>query len=209
MFCPSTRCPDFRALGIHAEYRDELSVCPLCGAALVEGPPQPPDTRLTGERLGKALAVSVTLRPQWFRVALQSLVPGALAPLCLAASQPRSTRALLLAGLSFLLVGLALAARAAVQRFSIQNGIVRYSTLLGQARQAPIDEIQAVHFEAVAETYWEGFLPFPQLLLVVGPPASRREVRVDLSAYRRKHMRKLLDLLKEVGLLKRRRRLSL
>ncbi len=35
MFCPNDDCPDFVGTGLRAEYRDDVSVCPFCGAALV------------------------------------------------------------------------------------------------------------------------------------------------------------------------------
>jgi len=45
MFCPNDECPDLLNTGIRAEYREDLSACPFCGAALVhwveEKPPQP------------------------------------------------------------------------------------------------------------------------------------------------------------------------
>lgn len=35
MFCPNDDCPDFVSTGLRAEYRDDVSVCPFCGVALV------------------------------------------------------------------------------------------------------------------------------------------------------------------------------
>ena len=36
MFCPNRECPDFVESHIHGEYVDGVTVCPICGAALVE-----------------------------------------------------------------------------------------------------------------------------------------------------------------------------
>lgn len=35
MFCPNDDCPDYLSTGLRAEYRDDVTVCPFCGAALV------------------------------------------------------------------------------------------------------------------------------------------------------------------------------
>jgi hypothetical protein len=36
VFCPNRECPDFVESHIHGEYVDGVTVCPICGAALVE-----------------------------------------------------------------------------------------------------------------------------------------------------------------------------
>ena len=36
MFCPNRECPDFVESHIHGEYVDGVTVCPVCGATLVE-----------------------------------------------------------------------------------------------------------------------------------------------------------------------------
>jgi hypothetical protein len=45
MYCPNPDCPDFLETGSHAEYVAGITVCPKCGAYLVDTPPEhPPDS---------------------------------------------------------------------------------------------------------------------------------------------------------------------
>ena len=46
MYCPNPECPDVQESGEPAEYRDDVRVCPKCGAALAPG--APPDAREDG-----------------------------------------------------------------------------------------------------------------------------------------------------------------
>ncbi len=46
MYCPNRECDDFQATGEPGEYRDEIEVCPKCGARLVH---ERPDQRERGE----------------------------------------------------------------------------------------------------------------------------------------------------------------
>jgi len=39
MWCPNRECDDFQATGEPGEYRDEIEVCPRCGARLVHERP--------------------------------------------------------------------------------------------------------------------------------------------------------------------------
>jgi hypothetical protein len=41
MFCPNRECPDFVESGEPGEYRDDIEICPKCGARLVHEPPTP------------------------------------------------------------------------------------------------------------------------------------------------------------------------
>lgn len=43
MFCLNPQCPDAVFLGIHGEYREELTVCPKCGATLAAKDPDRED----------------------------------------------------------------------------------------------------------------------------------------------------------------------
>lgn len=38
MLCPNKDCRDYQLTGFHAEFVDGVSVCPTCGASLVESP---------------------------------------------------------------------------------------------------------------------------------------------------------------------------
>jgi hypothetical protein len=39
VFCPNRDCPDFQGSGVPGEYREDIMVCPKCGASLVREPP--------------------------------------------------------------------------------------------------------------------------------------------------------------------------
>ena len=41
MFCPNRECPDFLESGEPGEYRDDVEICPKCGARLEHAPPEP------------------------------------------------------------------------------------------------------------------------------------------------------------------------
>jgi len=41
--CPDPACPELEVNGRPGEYRDEVEVCPFCGATLVAGPPPAPE----------------------------------------------------------------------------------------------------------------------------------------------------------------------
>lgn len=43
MFCPNVECLDFVEGGVHGEYVDTVTVCPVCGARLVERLPEQPE----------------------------------------------------------------------------------------------------------------------------------------------------------------------
>ena len=46
MYCVNKDCPDFKATGLHGEYRDGIAECPYCGEALAHAIPEtPPDGR--------------------------------------------------------------------------------------------------------------------------------------------------------------------
>jgi len=38
VFCPNKECRDYQLTGFHADFVDGVTVCPTCGAALVEFP---------------------------------------------------------------------------------------------------------------------------------------------------------------------------
>ena len=40
MFCPNRECVDFEEIGEPGEYRDDIEVCPKCGARLVHERPE-------------------------------------------------------------------------------------------------------------------------------------------------------------------------
>ena len=52
MYCPNRACPDFQESGEPGEYRDEIRVCPKCGARLVAEPP--PELRRATAAAGEA-----------------------------------------------------------------------------------------------------------------------------------------------------------
>jgi hypothetical protein len=66
VFCPNRDCPDFQETGLPGEYREEIVVCPKCGAHLVPEPPVRREAEAsgsvpTGERdaaLGRLVAVA-------------------------------------------------------------------------------------------------------------------------------------------------------
>ena len=39
MYCPNRECPDFKETGVPGEYVEGVTVCPFCGASLVEEMP--------------------------------------------------------------------------------------------------------------------------------------------------------------------------
>jgi hypothetical protein len=38
MYCTNDDCPDYKATGVHGEYRDDITVCPYCGQPLQPAP---------------------------------------------------------------------------------------------------------------------------------------------------------------------------
>jgi len=40
MFCANPQCPEFVELGVHGEYQEEITRCPVCGADLVAELPE-------------------------------------------------------------------------------------------------------------------------------------------------------------------------
>ena len=42
MYCINSGCPDFKATGLHGEYRDGVTVCPYCGEPLADSLPESP-----------------------------------------------------------------------------------------------------------------------------------------------------------------------
>jgi hypothetical protein len=48
MFCPNDDCPDFVKTGLRSEYREDITVCPYCGAAMVAERPDDPELELDG-----------------------------------------------------------------------------------------------------------------------------------------------------------------
>ena len=35
MFCPNDECPDFLTTGLRSEYRQDVTICPICATHLV------------------------------------------------------------------------------------------------------------------------------------------------------------------------------
>jgi hypothetical protein len=48
VFCPNRECRDYQLTGFHADFVDGVTVCPTCGAALVELP-DPDDRDFEGD----------------------------------------------------------------------------------------------------------------------------------------------------------------
>jgi len=48
MFCPNDECPDFVNTGLRSEYRDDVMVCPYCGASMVAHRPENPFPEVEG-----------------------------------------------------------------------------------------------------------------------------------------------------------------
>ncbi len=42
MYCPNDKCPDYVRTGLRSEYRDDIAVCPYCGAAMSPRRPDDP-----------------------------------------------------------------------------------------------------------------------------------------------------------------------
>lgn len=63
MFCPNNECPDFVNSGLRSEYRQDISVCPFCGAHLVEYRPNEPDTDGDGSAATSRIGDDEELEP--------------------------------------------------------------------------------------------------------------------------------------------------
>lgn len=146
--------------------------------------------------------LTIILRPFVGLMIGHATVPSVLGVIVLLGSLQEGQHEYTPVGIGLLMLGVALGFQAKVQHLWIEEGVLHFTDFFGRPRQVAVEEIRDVHFEAIGTRWVDRFGGFPRLKVILDRRDTGRRIYINLSAYRRVDIRKLLHVLADAGLLR-------